>query len=303
MTRRSAARSKRGLAAVIHRGLISALLVVLALAGQVVRAADAVDAAGAAPAASAASAATEENAPTAASAATTVAAPNPTQPATERLQVTDPYLELRTGPGRGYPVFFVAARNEWIAIELRHTDWYKVRTDGGKVGWVNRRQLQTTLTAAGERKSFRDILLDDYLGRRVQLGAAWGRFKSEPMLKLWTSYRLSETLSVEGTLGQVQGVFSGTDFWHIDLLAEPWSDRRFSPFVGIGMGKFKNFPNLSLVGAATTDAKLANATLGVRYHLSDRFVLRADYALYTAFLSDTRTTEYRAFSAGLSFFF
>ena len=279
MTQPPARHSGRGLAALIARSIIGAVLSALALGGQGARAADAVNAAGVA------------------------TPPDATQPATERLQVTDPYIELRTGPGRGYPVFFVAARNEWIAIELRHTDWYKVRTDGGKVGWVNRRQLETTLTAAGERKSFRDILLDDYLSRRVQLGAAWGRFKSEPMLKLWTSYRLSETLSVEGTLGQVQGVFSGTDFWHIDLLAEPWSDRRFSPFVGIGVGKFKNFPNLSLVGAATTDAKLANAALGVRYHLSDRFVVRADYALYTAFLSDARTTEYRAFSAGLSFFF
>ncbi|MDE2093148.1 MAG: hypothetical protein KGL99_08110 [Burkholderiales bacterium] len=289
MTHRRAACPTLGAAAPIRRGVIGAVLVALALAGVGVRAADGADAAGAMPAATAASA--------------SAATPNATQAATERLQVTDPYIELRTGPGRGYPVFFVAARSEWIAIELRHTDWYKVRTDGGKVGWVNRGQLQTTLTAAGERKRFRDILLDDYLSRRVQLGAAWGRFKSEPMLKLWTSYRVSETLSVEGTLGQVQGVFSGTDFWHLDLLAEPWSDRRFSPFVGIGMGKFKNFPNLSLVGAATTDAKLANATLGVRYHLGDRFVLRADYALYTAFLSDARTAEYRAFSAGLSFFF
>ena len=173
-----------------------------------------------------------------------------------------------------------------------------MRTDGGKVGWVNRQQLETTLTAAGGRKSFRDILLDDYLSRKVQLGAAWGHFKSEPMLKLWTSYRLSETLSVEGTIGQVQGVFSGTDFWHLNLLAEPWSDRRFSPFFGIGVGKFRNFPNQSLVGATTTDAKLANAGIGVRYHLTDRFVMRADYSLYTAFVSDTRTTEYRAFTSG-----
>ena len=222
---------------------------------------------------------------------------------TERLQVTDPYIELRTGPGRGFPIFFVAQRNAWIEIELRHTDWFKVRTEGGKVGWVDRHQLETTLTAAGGTKTFRDVLLDDYLSRKVQLGAAWGHFKSEPMLKLWTSVRLSETLSVEGTVGQVQGVFSGTDFWHVNLLAEPWSDRRFSPFFGIGVGKFKNFPNQSLIGATTTNAKLANAGVGVRYHLTDRFVVRADYSIYTAFVSDARTTEYRAFTAGLSFFF
>jgi hypothetical protein len=237
----------------------------------------------------------------AAASAPATSAPAPV--ADERLQVTDPYLELRTGPGRGFPVFFVAGRDEWISIELRHTDWYKVRTEGGKIGWVNRQQLESTLTAAGGRKSFRDILLDDYLTRRVQLGVAWGHFKSEPMLKLWSSYRLSETLSVEATLGQVQGLFSGTDFWHVDLLSEPWSDQRLSPFFGVGFGKFKNFPNQSLVGAQTTDAKLANGIVGVRYHLTDRFVLRADYALYTAFVADTHSAEYRAFTLGLSFFF
>jgi hypothetical protein len=178
-----------------------------------------------------------------------------------------------------------------------------VRTEDGKVGWVNRSQLETTLTAAGTTKSFRDVLIDDYLSRRVQLGAAWGQFKSEPMLKLWTSYRMSETLSVEGTLGQVQGVFSGTDFWHISVVAEPWSDRRFSPFASVGFGKFKNIPNSSLVDATTTNASLGVASIGARFYLTDRFVLRADYSLYTAFVSDLHSVEYKAFTAGLSFFF
>ncbi len=221
----------------------------------------------------------------------------------ERVQVTDPYIELRTGPGRGYPIFFVAARDEWIDIELRHTDWYKVRTAGGKEGWVNRAQLETTLTELGERKTFRDVLLDDYLRRRFELGASWGRFSGEPIIKLWTGYRLSDTLGVEASIGQVQGRFSGTDFWHVNLQVEPWSDQRFSPFFGIGVGKFRNIPNLSLVDAVTTNAKLADATLGARYHLSERFVLRVDYTLYTAFLNDTRNGEYRALSAGISFFF
>ena len=193
--------------------------------------------------------------------------------------------------------------DDWIQVEVRYTDWYRVRTDGGKVGWVSRQQLETTLTAGGIHKSFRDIMLDDFLSRRVQLGAAWGHFKGEPILKLYTSYRLSETLSVEGTIGQVQGVFSGTNLWHLNLNAEPWADRRFSPFVGIGVGKFTNYPNLSLVGAATTNAKLANAVIGVRYYLTERFVLRADYSLYTVFVNDAQTNEYRAWTAGVSFFF
>lgn len=224
-------------------------------------------------------------------------------PKSERVQVTDPYIELRTGPGRGYPIFFVAARAEWIEIQLRFTDWYKVRTEGGKEGWVQRRQLETTLTEAGGQKSFRDVMLDDYLQRRVELGAGWGRFKSEPMLKIWTAYRLSETIGIEATIGQVQGVFSGTDFWHVNLQSEPWSDQRISPFFGVGFGKFRNIPNASLVGALTTDAKLANASVGVRYYLTERFVLRADYSIYTAFVGDTRSTEYRAITGGLSFFF
>ncbi len=226
-----------------------------------------------------------------------------TAQASERVQVTDPYIELRTGPGRGFPVFFVAPREEWIEILLRRTDWFKVRLANGKEGWVTRKQLESTLTEAGGQKSFRDILVDDYLQRRLELGAAWGRFKSEPMLKVWSAYRFSDALSAEATLGQVQGVFSGTDFWHVAVHAEPWSDRRLSPFFGVGLGRFKNIPNASLVSATPTNANLANATVGLRYYLTDRFVARVDYSVYTAFVTDVRSIEYRAATAGIAFFF
>jgi len=230
------------------------------------------------------------------------------QPITyQRVQIADPYIELHTGPGRGYPVFYVAPREEWIEITLRRTDWYKVRigsdTAQPREGWVRRAQLETTLTEAGGQKTFRDVLLDDYLKRRVEMGAAWGRFKSDPMLKVFVSYRLSETLSLEATVAQVQGVFSGTDFWHVNLNAEPWSDQRWSPFFGVGFGNFKNIPNQTLVGALPTDAKLANAAIGLRYYVNDRFVVRADYSIYTAFVEDARSTEYQAVTIGLSFFF
>jgi hypothetical protein len=221
----------------------------------------------------------------------------------EPLRVADPFLEMHTGPGRGYPVFYVVERGQWVLVELRRTDWFQVRTERGQVGWVPRRQLEATLTEAGEAKSLRDIIVDDYLSRRVEFGGAYGRFKKEPMLKLWLQVRLADTVGVELSGGQVQGVFSGTDFWALSVTGEPWSDRRLSPFVSVGIGGFRNIPNLSLVNADATNARLAHGTLGVRWYITERFVARLDASLYTSMVSDQRSIEYRAFTGGLAFFF
>jgi len=56
----------------------------------------------------------------------------------ERVLVADPYLELHTGPGRGYPIFDIAERGERVEILKRHTDWFKVRTARGREGRVSR---------------------------------------------------------------------------------------------------------------------------------------------------------------------
>ena len=151
------------------------------------------------------------------------------------------------------------------------------------------------------KKTAERLLLE--LRDKLELGGAWGQFKGEPVLKIWSAYRFADTLSVEGTIGQVQGAFSGTEFWHVNLNVEPWSDRRLSPFFGIGLGQFKNIPNASLVDAFITKANLANAALGLRYHIAERFVARLDYAIYTAYVADSDTAEYKAVTLGLAFFF
>ena len=53
--------------------------------------------------------------------------------AREYLQVfvTEPYLELRTGPGRGYPITQVVPRAESVDILKRRTDYFK------KVGFIS----------------------------------------------------------------------------------------------------------------------------------------------------------------------
>ncbi len=52
--------------------------------------------------------------------------------------VSDPYIDLHTGPGRGYPIFYVAAQGDRITILKEQTEWYKMRTPRGKEGWVTR---------------------------------------------------------------------------------------------------------------------------------------------------------------------
>ena len=43
--------------------------------------------------------------------------------------VSEPYLELSTGPGRGYPVFHVVEREASVDVLFRRTDWFKVRDE------------------------------------------------------------------------------------------------------------------------------------------------------------------------------
>ena len=221
----------------------------------------------------------------------------------QRVQVVDPYIELRTGPGRGYPIFYVGERGEWLELLLRKTDWFKVRLEQGKEGWVNRTQLENTLTEAGVTKTFRDVLLDDYFSRRLEFGMITGSMEDDTMLGVRLGYRFSDALSAEATYAQVQGVFAGSTLYHVNLQSQPYPQWRLAPFFTIGAGKFNNIPKVTLVSAITTDSWATNAGLGVRYYITRRFMARADMTNYIVFIGDNRTDSYMAYTAGFSFFF
>ena len=221
----------------------------------------------------------------------------------ERVLVADPYLELRTGPGRGYPIFDVAERGESVEILKRHTDWFKVRTARDKEGWVSRSQMENTLTEAGARKTFRDVLLDDYLQRRLEFGFSYGRFENDPMLTARAGYRLQDNLIAELAISQVTGDYSSTSLYYGAIVSQPFPEWRASPFFTIGMGRFKNVPKATLVSAIETDADLANAGVGLRYYITRRFILRADFKQHVVLISADRTDSYQEWSMGFSLFF
>ncbi len=63
--------------------------------------------------------------------------------------VSEPYLELATGPGRGYPVFHVVEREQSVDVLYRRTDWFKVRDEQGVEGWARARDMRRTKLADG----------------------------------------------------------------------------------------------------------------------------------------------------------
>jgi len=80
--------------------------------------------------------------------------------------VSDPYIDLHTGPGRGYPIFYVAAQGDRITILKEQTEWYKVRTPRGKEGWVNVSQMSSTLDLDGQPVDFPEYGLNEFGKRR-----------------------------------------------------------------------------------------------------------------------------------------
>jgi len=220
-----------------------------------------------------------------------------------RVQVTDPYLELHTGPGRGYPVFHVVDRGEWVTLIERRTDWFLVNAGSSKQGWVTREQLARTLTEAGVPVTFRDTLLDDYLNRRLEVGFSVGQLESDPMISVSAGYGLSDNLGVEMTFAQVAGDLSSTTLVYASLQSRPFPEWRVAPFFSLGYGRFNNVPKATLVGRMETDSSLANVGVGVRYYLTRRALLRADYRRHVVFIDESNINAYNEISMGVGFFF
>ena len=221
----------------------------------------------------------------------------------ERVLVADPYLELHTGPGRGYPIFDISERGERVEILGRHTDWFKVRTARGREGWVSRAQMEATLTGAGEKKTFRDVLFDDYLARRLEFGFSFGTFKRDPLLSAHTGYRLHDNFLVELTVAQSAGDFSSTSLLYGALVSQPFPDSRWSPFFALGAGRFTNTPKSTLVSAIETKGDVANAAIGLRYYVTRQFFLRVEAKRHVTLVNYDSTNAYTELSAGASFFF
>jgi hypothetical protein len=235
-----------------------------------------------------------------------LAAPVPATAADEArlwLTVTRPYEDLRTGPGRGYPVFHVIERGAAFTLIRQRTDWVMVATRDGRRGWMHRQAVEAAESPGGGSVSFGGTGRADWLQRRVELGLGGGDFDGDPLFSFRAGYRLGAHFLLEAQLLQAAGSFSSTTIYQANLQVLPFLDWRVSPFFSIGAGRMKNEPKSTLVDAADVSEWSGNAALGVRGWVTRRFLARADVRHHVLTRDINNNDDFTELALGFSVFF
>src|ERR1700722_303818 len=118
--------------------------------------------------------------------------------ATERyleLVVTEPYLEMHSGPGRGFPVVYVVGRDELVTVLYSRTEGYKVRAPHGQEGWVRRADLALTALASGEPAPIPPY--PDFSTHRWEVGAGYGVYNRQNLVTAYADFLITDSIDAE----------------------------------------------------------------------------------------------------------
>lgn len=223
------------------------------------------------------------------------------------VEVTAPYIELHTGPGRGYPIFYIAERGEHVQLLAQRTDWIKVRLRAGtpheKEGWVSVAQMARTVTADGRRLDVAYPDFNAYTKRRWEGGLMTGTYGGANIVSVYGAYHFTQNISTEFEIAQYFGSYSNGKLATFSFVEEPFPEWRLSPFLTIGAGRVFIEPKATLVQTTNRADNVVDAGLGVRYYLTRRFFLRAQYKNYVVLTNTTNNQKAEEWKIGFSAFF
>jgi hypothetical protein len=220
-----------------------------------------------------------------------------------RVSVADPYLEMHTGAGRGYPIFHVVDRGESVEIIMQRTDWYLVRAENGAEGWIDQAQMDLTLNPDGSPVEFERADLDDFTNARWEVGMLAGDFGGANIISLYGGYSFNPHVSLEVWGSQILGNFSNGWMGSVNVVHETWPDWRVSPFFTLGAGVIRTEPKSTIIRSEDRTDQVGHVGVGFRIYAARRFLLRLEYKSYVVFTSRDDNEEVEEWKAGFAFFF
>ena len=220
-----------------------------------------------------------------------------------QLFVTQPYLELHTGPGRGYPVFHVVPRDGSVDVLFRRTDWFKVRTEQGVEGWASQGDMQKTVLADGSQFKFDLGDRAGFTNHRYEMGVFAGQYGGATLVSGYWSLSFNSQLAFETSAGQFLGKFSNGEFLDFGFAHVIAPEARWSPFLTLGLGVVRTEPKATLVQPADRTEQQAYVGGGIRFYLTRRFFLRAEYRANYIFTKRNENEVADQWQLGFAFFF
>lgn len=217
--------------------------------------------------------------------------------------IEDAYIDIRTGPGRGYPVYHVIERDEDIVVISRRTDWVKVETTGRQrqAGWVHVDDLVGSLADTDNAMSLREQ--NQSGGKRWQWSVSGGDFAGASAISSAIAFSMTSNINLrlEGT--QILGTVS--DGWMVaaNVQHTPFPHWRVSPYFSLGTGLFSAQPFSTIVQAEDRKDQTLSVGAGMNMYLARRFMLHLDYRRHTVLTSRENNEEIDEWKLGISVFF
>lgn len=215
--------------------------------------------------------------------------------------VTQPFIEMHSGPGRGYPVVYVVGRDETVTVLYSRTEWYRIRTERGTEGWVRREDLARTLLANGDPAPIPPY--PQFQTHRWELGAGYGVFNHQNLVTGWLDFGLTDSLDIEVVLQQALGTIdnryvASAGVRHTFIPEWRW----LSPTAGLGLA-YQYIQDKQPPAPLQTHQSMAYVSLGVRGFITRRFMWRADWRKYVTFTNQNQNEEPEEWKVGLAVFF
>jgi Bacterial SH3 domain len=217
------------------------------------------------------------------------------------LVVTDPYLEMHSGPGRGFPIIYVIGRDELVTVLYSRTDWFKVRAATGNEGWVRRAELAHTLLESGEPAPIPPY--PDFASHKWELGAGYGVFNRENLVTAYTDFSLTSSLDIEFVMQQAFGTIDNRYIATLGMrhtFIPEW--KWFSPTAGIG-GAYQYIQDRVPPAPLQASNSMAYVSLGARGFITRRFLWRVDWRHYVVFNDLNVYEDLEEWKFGLAVFF
>ncbi len=217
------------------------------------------------------------------------------------LTVTEAFLDIHSGPGQGYPKFYIAEHSELVYLRKYQSDWYQVelKNAAGQTtikGWMP----DAVINAALANEFPEQNKLAEHGNWFV--GTAGGTFAGETMLQAKLGYFFSDKIWAEFAVSEVLENLSNSTLQQINLLHQPLGQKTFSPFFGLGFGYFKNKPFQTTINQQDSESAFMNVNIGLHWYLSERLLLRGDFKNYVLALNDDAFDSHQEYSAGFSVF-